>query len=193
MKHPELILIPILMFSDYFLTVAGAVLKDKIYANHFKVEHYELNPIWQKEVAQKKWLNPRHIVLTIVFSSVLIFLMEFEEMPEPFIQGFFGCILAVYGMIVGRHLSNLIIFRRMIQKPDEISGQVTMAHALLLSLSLYQNLVCFVPLVFISIFSPNPFVHGAFVGAALLMAVHLKWIWKHRKETSVSGKPSEAA
>ncbi len=83
MKHPELILIPILMFSDYFLTVAGAVLKEKKYADHFKFEHYELNPIWQKEIAQKKWLNPKHIVLTIVFSSVLIFLMEFGEMPEP--------------------------------------------------------------------------------------------------------------
>ncbi len=193
MKHPELILVPAFMFSDYFLTLAGAVLKDKKYCNHFKTEHYELNPIWQKQIAQKKWLNPRHIVLTIVISSVLILLAEFGEMPEPFIQGFFGCFLAVYGMIIGRHLSNLMIFRYMIRKPDEISGQVTMTHALLLSLSLYQYLVGFVPLVFIAIFSPSPFVHGASVGAALLLAVHLKWIWKHRKQTEASNKPSEAA
>ncbi len=192
MKHPELILVPVFMFSDYFLTLAGAVLKDQKYGDHFKTEHYELNPVWQKQIAQKKWLNPRHIVLTIAISSILILLAEFEEMPEPFIQGFFGCFLALYGMIIGRHLSNLLVFRYMSRKPDEISGQVTMTHALLLSLSLYQYLVGFVPLVLIAIFSPSPFVYGAFLGAALLMAVHLKWIRKHRKQTEASNKPSAA-
>ena len=36
MKHPEIALLPILMFSDYFLTVLGTIQKDKKYSNHFK-------------------------------------------------------------------------------------------------------------------------------------------------------------
>jgi len=192
MKHPELILVPVFMLADYFLTLAGAVLKDRGYGNHVKAEHYELNPIWQRQVAQRKWLNPRHLGLTVVASSALILLTEFGEMPEPFIQGFLGCLLVVFGMIIGRHLSNLMVFGYVIRKPDEISGQVTMGHALLLSVSLYQYLVAFVPLVLIAIFSPSPFVIGACIGALLLVAVHLKWIRKHRTQARACSKPSEA-
>ena len=70
MKHPEVILVPAFMLADYFLTLAGAVLRDRKYSDHFKTEHYEMNPLWQKDVARKKWLNPRHIVLVVVVSCV---------------------------------------------------------------------------------------------------------------------------
>jgi hypothetical protein len=192
MKHPEFLLVPVFMFADYFLTLAGAVLKDRKYGNHFKTEHYELNPIWQEHVAEKKWLNARHILFTVVLSSALILLTQFVEMPEPFFQAVSGCLLAVLGMVIGRHLSNLMIFRYVIRKPEEISGQVTMAHALLLSVSLYQHLTILVPLALIAIFSPSPFVIGACVGAVLLLAVHLTWIGKHRKQARASNRPSEA-
>lgn len=191
MNHPEFTLIPVFMFADYFLTLAGAILKDKKYGNHFKAEHYELNPIWQKQVAQKKWFNPKHIVLTVVLSSLLILLTEYGVMPEPFIQGIWGCLLALYGMIIGRHLSNLMIFGYMIRKPNEIHGQVTMTHSLLLSMSLFQYLVAFVPLSLITIFSPNPFVFGASIGIVLLIVIHLKWIWTHRKQMRASNKEAE--
>ena len=181
MKHPEVILVPAFMLADYFLTLAGAVLRDRKYSDHFKTEHYEMNPLWQKDVARKKWLNPRHIVLVVVVSCVLTLLAEFGEMPEPFLQALLGGVLMVFAIVIGRHLCNLMIFRYMIRKPDEISGQVTMAHALLLSLSLYQYLMIVVPLALIAVFSPSPFVIGACVGAVLVPAVHLKWIAKQRK------------
>jgi hypothetical protein len=186
MKHPELILVPAFMFADYFLTLAGAVLKDRKYGDHFKAEHYELNPIWQKHVAKMKWLNPRHIALTVVISSLLILLVEFAEMPEPFIRALLGCLFVVFGMVIGRHLSNLMIFRYVIRKPDEISGQVAIAHTLLLSVSLYQYLTILVPLALIAIFSPSPFVIGACVGAVLVLVVHLIWIRKYRKQARAS-------
>ena len=190
MRHPEFLLLPVFMLADYFLTLAGAVLKDRGYGNHVKAEHYELNPIWQRQVAQRKWWNPRHLGLTVVLSSALILLAEFGEMPEPFIQGSLGCVLVFFGMIIGRHLSNLMLFEYVIRKPDEMSGEVAMTHALLLSVSLHQYLVAFVPLALIAIFSPSPFVIGASVGAILLVAVHLAWIRKHRRQTRERGKSS---
>ena len=191
MKHPEFLLVPVFMFADYFLTLAGAVLKDRKYGGHFKTEHYELNPVWQKAIAKRKWLNPKHIALVFVGTSVLILPMEFVEMPEPFIQAVLGCLLAVLGMVIGRHLSNLMIFRYVIRKPEEISGQVTLTHSLLLSWSLYQNLTVLVPLALIAIFAPSPFVIGACAGAVLLLAVHWKWIGQHRKRARASRRPSE--
>lgn len=192
MKHPELLLIPAFMFADYFLTLAGAALKDRKYGNHFKAEHYELNPIWQQQVAQKIWFNPKHIMLTVVTSSLFICLAEYGDMPEPAVQGFTGCLFSIYGMVIGRHLSNLVIFGHMIRKPDDISGQITMSHSLLLSVSLCQHLVAFVPLGLIAVFSPTPFATGAFAGVLLLVAIHLKWIWKHKRQTRASNKASAA-
>ena len=48
MHHPELLLLPILMFADYFLTVLGAIHAEKKHSQHIRSEHYELNPAWQK-------------------------------------------------------------------------------------------------------------------------------------------------
>ncbi len=192
MKHPDFLLVPVFMFADYFLTLAGAALKDGKYGDHFKTEHYELNPIWQKQVAQKKWLNPRHILLVVVGSCLLLLPMEFVELPEPFIQAVLGCLLAFFGMLIGRHLSNLMIFRYVIRKPDEISGQVTMSHAMLLWVSLYQHLAILAPLALIAVFSPSPFVIGACVGAVLVLAVHLQWIRRHRKQASAFNQSAEA-
>lgn len=175
MKYPSLLLIPVFMFVDYFLTIAGAVLKERKYDEHFKTEHYELNPVWQKEVAKKKWFNPRHILLAIVIPSLAILFFEYGQISEAYVQGFTGCVLTVFAAVIGRHLSNLLTFRYVARKPDEITGAMTISHPMLLSIAMYQYLVVVVPIVIIAVFSPNPFVLGALAGAMLMLAVHVGW------------------
>ena len=95
MNYPELLLLPILMFADYFLTVVGAVQKEKKYSNHFTVQNYELNPIWQQDIAQKKWLNLRHILFTVLITVLLIFLTEFFSISPPMTNlSYFGLSLS---------------------------------------------------------------------------------------------------
>ncbi len=36
MKQPEILLLPVLMLADYFLTLAGAALRERRYAEYFK-------------------------------------------------------------------------------------------------------------------------------------------------------------
>ena len=182
MKYPSLLLLPVFMFVDYFLTVAGAVLKERKYDEHFKTEHYELNPLWQKEIARKRWFNPRHILLTITISSLVILLMEFADLPVAYVQAFSGCLFTVFAAVIGRHLSNLLTFRAVMRKPNEVSGEVTVSHSMLLSIAMYQYLVVVVPIVIIAVFSPNPFVLGALGGAILMLSVHLGWARQHRKQ-----------
>lgn len=186
MKHPALFIVPAFMLADYFLTLVGEIQRGKKYGDHFKAEHCELNPIWQKPVAQRKLFNLRHILLTLVVTAVLMLLMESDDMPEPFAQGMLGCLLVFFGAIIGRHLSNLLIFRRIAQGPNEISGQVTMTHALLLSLSLYQYVVVLIPIALVVAFSPSPFAIGGLLGVVLLLAVHLGWIRRHTKGRKAS-------
>jgi hypothetical protein len=176
MKHPEIVLLPILMFADYFLTVLGAVLRERKYAEHFKVEHYELNPLWQKTIARKQWLNPRHILVTLLMTGVVAGLLELGTLPKTFAEGMLGCLFITYGTVIGRHCNNLLLFWRLARKPTEISGQITMAHALSLSISLYQYLVVALPMLLLAIFSPTPFVLGGLVGIVLLILAHLRWL-----------------
>jgi hypothetical protein len=182
MKYPEVLLLPFMMFTDYFLTVLGAIQRDKEYALHFKTQHYELNPIWQKQIAHKKWFNPRHIILTILLSGILICLVEFGDMPADFAKGLLGCILVLYGMILGRHFSNLLVFSHLIRKPGEISGEVSMSHQFVLSLSLYQTLMVIVPILLVAIFSQSNFALGGVVGIILFLIINLVWIRKAKKQ-----------
>jgi len=182
MRHPELFIIPAFMLTDYFLTLISQGQRSKRYGDHFKAEHYELNPLWQKAVAQRKWFNPRHLLLTLFLSVLLVLLLESSSMPEPLAQGVLGGLLVFFSSLIGRHLCNLLTFRHINRKPNEISGQVTMTHGFLLSMSLYQYVVVLVPMVLVAVFSPTPFAIGGLCGVVLLLAGHLRWIRRHNRK-----------
>jgi hypothetical protein len=187
MKYPQILLLPLLMFADYFLTVWGAVLKDGRYGNHFKSEHYELNPVWQKAISRKRWVNPRHILLTLFTSGILAVALEFCDLPDSLPDYLFGCLFVLFGMVVGVHVSNILMFRRVARFPEEISGQVVMAHALLLRTSAFRYLVAAIPIAIIAIFSPTPFTIGAAAGAVSIFAVHSVWIWRYKRASNPKG------
>ena len=178
MKHPEALLLPVMMFADYFLTVLGAIWSEKGYSKHFKIQHYELNPIWQKQIEEKKWFNPRHIVLTLLLSALLIFLLERGDLPANFAGAVLGCVLVLYGMVLGRHFSNVLLFSHLIRRPDEISGQVALSHELVLSLSLYQMSIVVIPIALIVVFAPSAFASGGVAGVLLFLAINLGWLRK---------------
>jgi hypothetical protein len=182
MKYPEIILLPILMFGDYYLTVLGAILKEKEHAAHFKMEHYELNPMWQTTIAQKRWFNPRHTLLTLLTCGILACLLECFDLPPAFAEVTLGCLLITYGMIVGRHFDNVLIFCHLNRNPQELSGQITMTHSLTLYLSMYQYLVAGIPILLLAIFSPTPFILGALLGVVMLFVHHLRWIQRHKRQ-----------
>jgi hypothetical protein len=184
MKHPEIILLPILMISDYLLTVLGAIQRERKYNDHFKTQHYELNPMWQKSITQKRWFNPRHILLTALVCGALVCVLEFGHTPEPFAEAVLGCFFVAFGMILGAHFSNILMFRRMARRPREISGQVIMAHSLSLSISAYHYLMVAIPVAIMAIFSPTPFVLGGLAGVGLIFVYHISWIQQYRKKAS---------
>jgi hypothetical protein len=180
MKYPEAFLLPIMMFLDYFLTVLGAVWREKKYTQYFKIQHYELNPMWQRQIAGKQWFNLRHIALTSVLSGALICLLEFGHVPHGFAGGLLGSVLVLYGMILGRHLSNLLVFSYLVKNPDEISGEMIMSQRFVLFLSLYQSLMVMVPMALIAVFSQSDFVWGGIVGILIFQIIQLRWIQREK-------------
>jgi hypothetical protein len=161
--------------------VVAASIKKKKYADHFKIQHYELNPIWQKDISHKKWFNPRHIVLVIIATVLLICIIEFLGLSPFYANLIFGCLFVLFGLIIGRHISNILIFFHIATAHDEISGEVKMAHSLILYLSIYQYIGFAIPLILILTFAPTPFVLGGIISIGILIIVHLNWIRKFKK------------
>lgn len=182
MKYPQILLLPLMMFADYFLTVLGAVQREKKYSKHFVVQHYELNPIWQKSIAAKKWFNPRHAFSVIVLNAILIALLEFGGLEESSVITLLGVLLTLYAMILGRHINNLLVFRYVDCHPDEISGQVSFAHTLTLSISLYQTLIVLIPLILVATFSRSLFAIGGAIGVGMFCVISLRWRRKARRQ-----------
>lgn len=176
MTHPEVLLIPVLMFSDYFLTVWGSIQSEKGYRNHFKAEHYELNPIWRKTVAAHKWFNPRHIVLTLLLSGGFIYILESGTQTVGFSRFLLGVILVLYGMVLGRHLSNLLIFRYVSRTPSALTGEIKMSMQFIQWLSLFQTLGVFIPVTLIAFISSSYFAVGGSVGLLLFIFIQMVWM-----------------
>ena len=183
MKHPEIFLIPVFALADYYLTLVGAILREKKFGNHYIREHYELNPVWQNVISEKKWFNPKHLLLTIIEIALIFFVIEFGDMPETLYQVFLGFFFAGYGILIGNHVGNILTYWHVIRRPNEISGQVSETHAFSLSMSAYYLIIVLLPLVMVLIFAPSPFVMGATLNCILMIATHIIWIWRNRKKT----------
>jgi len=187
--HPEFLLVPVLMVSDYVLTIAGVRLRDGGHAKYFRTPHYEKNPLWQRAVSRRRWLNPRHLALTL-FATLLFFGIDAMNLQpgDPSLPFLFGLYLGVFGMINGRHLSNLATFSRIKRHPAEISGTVTFSHELALRLSMFQLLPVLVPLTLLAAFVPQPVTFGASFGVAMMVLVHFIWIARLRRR--IAGQPA---
>ena len=181
MNHPEALLVPALMLVDYWLTVAGARLADGAYSAHFKKQHYELNPLWQKAIARRKWFNSRHLALTTIAGCASFLLGEMLAPRNPTASWFFGAVLGTFGLVIGRHLSNLALFAYVRRHPEQITGVVTMSHELVLWLSIFQLAPIALTLLLISIVAPTPQTNGAITGICILFAIHLLWLWRHHR------------
>lgn len=181
MKHPEILLLPILMFADHFLTILSVVEKEKRFAKHIKVLHDELNPLWQKSVAQKRWFNPRHILLTLIITTALVSVSEFFTW-DAFSEGTLGALFTIYGVIVGSHLSNIATYRYVSKRTGEISGEVTFAHAFVLRMSAFGCLSVGFPFLILALFVQTPYVIGGLLGILWLFFIHSRWLrqWKNQ-------------
>lgn len=181
MKHPEFLLLPVAMIADYLLTIACARLREGGHAEHFKTAHFELNPIWQNVVAKKRWFNARHLVLTLVLSSILIACVEGLPRDMQLVQFLAGAMIGVQGAVIGRHFSNLATFLYVRRHPDSLAGTVTLQHELVLWISLFQLGSLLVVSAVIAIYVPHPAVLGVFAGIAALVLIHLIWIVRFRR------------
>ncbi len=183
MNHPEVLLLPVLMLADYFGTLVGAVAIRNGYSDHFGMEHYEMNPVWQESIGKIQWFNARHLGMTAAISIGTAVLVEIDGfLPEHLAEGYIGALLGTFAYMVGRHVSNYFSFRYVAMHRDELEGTVHMAHTTLLAFSAAQVAVVAIPLAVIAAVTVNPYVIGAAIGVSGLLISHSGWIKKARAQ-----------
>jgi len=164
MNHPEILLLPAFMLADYYLTIWSKKLKDRKYEEFFRPRHFELNPQFQKAVAEARLVCPRHLLLVVLFTAYLAFMTEIVELPAALADGLVTFFLVYLGVVLGRHITNILLFRRVIRQHDDISGAVNVSHAFSLQLSLYQILGLLFPVVLLTLLAPSPQLIGGLPG-----------------------------
>lgn len=175
MNYPEILLVPIIMIADYYLTLIGAKLRERRYAQHWVTKHYELNPIWQKSVSNYKWINARFIFLVIILTVLLYYLTEVGTTNSWLIEGMLGFIFTLYAMIIGRHIYNLLMFRYLDKHSECVEGKIIMSYDLTLSVSQFQTIIVTLPLLVVSLFSGSCFAWGGTVALIVFILKHQVW------------------
>jgi hypothetical protein len=186
MNSPVILAVPVLMLLDYVLTILGAKASLGVYRQHYKVPHYELNPLWQKSVQQLRWFNSRHFIVVCALTA-LLFLLDRNQYEFDLLV---GMLIGAYGAICGRHLTNLLLFHYLNRHPAEIEGQVHLTQQLALKMSLFNTLGLVPLLGLITVLVPQPWTIGALLGVLVVALSHLVWA---RKSKSQAAKALEAA
>lgn len=183
MNHPELILVPMLMLADYWLTILGAKMSLAVYRQHFLAPTYELNPVWRKSVDRLQWFNLRHVAGTVLLTGLLLLTDQWDllardvDKGQPFdaFEFLLGGLLSAWSVVCGRHLSNLLQFRYMNRHPQEIAGQVQLSMKLIMKISQYMY-VGWLPLVALLVWmEPSAFTAGVLLGLCGVVLAHVFW------------------
>ena len=103
------------------------------------------------------------------------------KLDAVFLNPLLGFVLTCYGLVLGRHLSNILTFVHLARSPDDVTGEIHLSHNFVLSLSIYQLLAAGIPIGLIAIFSPNDFVFGALAAVVALALVNTVWLARARK------------
>ncbi len=179
MRLLQILIIPILMITDYALTIWGAVLSRKQYALHFKTKIYELNPMWQKDVEKLKFFSLKHMVAVVIVTGYfLLIALIFPEEYNRIFSLVLGMVTIPFLTIIGRHMSNVLLFSFLILNPGEVEGEVAISKLLTNKTSQYNILPYIFIIGIIYFYTYSDFVLGGVLGCTILFFEH--YIWKAR-------------
>ncbi len=177
------LIIPLFMLADYYLTLLGET-QSKEYREHYVLKEYEVNPLWQEDVKKRKWFNPKQLALVVVFTAIMYFFIQYLYYEDYMVmQLLMGMFTAPYTIILGRHLSNLLLFRYVRKNPAMMEGKVTIPYQYMLFTSRIMVVPGILMYVVIYAFTQHIFVLGGVIGSLILFFVHYIWARRARKKS----------
>ena len=183
-----LICLPILMLCDYYLTLAGKKLRDKVYADHLTSEEYELNPVWQKDVNKLKKFNYKHLLAIILITGYFYFASLLLKDDIFFL--IYGALFVLYIYIIARHVQNILTYRFINKEPSQLSGKIYLGHLFSLKTSLYQTFTTGLLMLILSAWTQSWFILGGASGLLLFCVTQLRWIKRYKRKMKLKGETS---
>lgn len=175
------LVIPLFMMADYYLTLLGEKIS-KEYREHFVMKEYEVNPLWQKDVSRLKWFNPKQLLLVVVFTAIFYFFIQYlYDRDYTLMWLLMGMITAPYVIILGRHISNLLLFSYIRKNPAILEGKLSISYQYILVTSRIMVVPGIFMFIVVYAFTQEIFVLGGIIGSVLLYCVHYMWALKARK------------
>lgn len=184
MNHPERLALLPLFLASFGLSVLGQTMADKVYRKHFSTS-FEANAYLRTAVNQRNWLNPRLILGLVLLLIITLLADQMPQVGEPdlIMDLLFTAMFTYFAVIIGRHLSSLLIFNHVNRNPSELSGVIQMTTRLQMHFALFQHVAVIPVVVLLTIYSPNRYTVGALLGVSLLMGANLFWAFQARSAT----------
>lgn len=172
--------LPILAFSDYYLTLLGKKSRDKKYSEFMKTDDYELNPVWQKDIKSLKLFNYKHVL--IVFLLTVYFYFSALLMSVNVYDFFYGAVSMMYLFIIARHVQNLLQYSYTAKNPGELEGNIKFSYIYIIKTSQYQTFLFALLILAVNIKVQSWYLLGGTFGLIILSLIQYKWIRRFKKK-----------
>jgi hypothetical protein len=161
----------VLYVLDYLFTLKAARMYQEGASKHMVFGGgYELNPVFQKDIARLRRLSPRFFLLLILFSILLfmIYVLAFSGLFEFSL----GLLVGVQLTVHMRHIRNLVIFSYA-KNSQGMSGTLQYEHWLSLRISAIELFTYAGLFLLFLIVCPRLFVLGCAVSCFMVGWRHL--------------------
>jgi hypothetical protein len=162
--------------ADYHLTLVGARARRARAHEVIRVDgSYELNPLFQEAVDRGRWLSPRFLV-TLVGMGVVLYLIA-ALCPGEEVGFGLGLLLGVVVFtrvaVIGRHLQNIWLYRRMARRPAAVTGAVSYDRPTIYGLSAFTYGHFALLLGVAAAVAPDPWILGGAGGNGLIAVLSM--------------------
>jgi hypothetical protein len=192
MIRPEILAIPCFMLLDYYLTLAGKVLRQRSsYDRYFQLGSYELNPVFKQDIDRLRWFSPRHLALVLIVTGVYAWISILSQAGDSSAENTYqfamGLGIVYFSLVASRHIKNLLTLWHFTRNNPGASGQVTMNQPLLLQLSQFEWIGMLAVFVAIAFWTRSAFILGGCAAVVVLILNHAIWLrhWKSRDRNSL--------
>lgn len=174
-----------LMLWDYRQTVKNYDLYTQVLEKHFRREQFELNPIFQHAISERRY-HPFHFFGMVVVAGLLYFMHWAAQTGwgNTTIESYYfyqGLILAPFLIIHFRHLSIGATVKILKSDPTALEGSLQESYRFSLRNAGAQAAIFFWLFLFLQLANPSEFMAGITCGTLILVFATKIWLWRAKR------------
>ena len=185
MESILILIIPVLMLSDYYLTLYSNRLRLDAYSHHVVLEVYELNPIFASDISRNKIININHLI-GVLLVCFFLFWAHYSMDGSYLFKLVYGNFIFGFTLTNARHLLNIFIFKFVRNNPDELKGQISQSAKFIYIAEAGQDFTLTIAIAPLAILSGSFYLYGALIGGVVMTIGHIVWYRKYKKSKEIS-------